>query len=62
MERTSLRGRIYVIASLLYVVIGFIIVLRSVVAGVLPIGILGLVFIALGVVRLRDVMRREGRT
>lgn len=40
--------------SVIYICIGIIIMVRSVLAHVVPIAVLGVVFIALGVVRLRD--------
>ncbi len=57
--RASLRQRYFVIASLLYIVLGIVILVRTVLAHALPLVVLGLVFIALGVVRLRDYAKRE---
>jgi uncharacterized membrane protein HdeD (DUF308 family) len=58
-----MRQRYYVVASGLFIIIGVVILMRAILAGVPVIGILGAVFIALGVVRLRDYARftREGR-
>lgn len=53
-----MRRKYFVVASGLYIAFGVIIVVRSVAAHVVPIAILGLVFVALGVVRLRDFARR----
>jgi uncharacterized membrane protein HdeD (DUF308 family) len=58
--RDSLRLRYFVLASVLYIAIGVIIVARSVTAGVVPLAVLGVVFIALGAIRLRDNFRRPG--
>lgn len=57
--RASLRQRYFVIASLLYIGLGIIILVRTVLAHVLPLAVLGIVFIALGAVRLRDYYNRE---
>ncbi len=50
----SLRRKYHVAVSLAYLTLGVVIVVRSVAGHVLPVGILGLVFIALALVRLRD--------
>ena len=64
-KRSSiLRQRYYVVVSVIYILIGLVIVVRSVIGHVAVIGLLGLVFIALGAVRLRDYVsftRREPR-
>jgi hypothetical protein len=54
----TLRQRYYVAASVAFVMLGMVIVVRSVAARVLPVGLLGAVFIALGMVRLKDFFRR----
>jgi len=54
------RRRLYIFSSVSYVVLGVIIAVRSVVAHVAPIALLGLVFITLGLVRLRDFLRWRG--
>lgn len=56
-----MRQRYYVAVSIGYVVLGVVIVARSAVAHVFQIGLLGVVFIALGAVRLRDYVFRGGR-
>lgn len=58
--RGTLRQRYFVIASVLYIVLGIVILVRTVMAHALPLAILGIVFIALGAVRLRDYAKREG--
>jgi len=50
----SLRRKYHVAVSLAYLVLGVVIVARSIAGHVLPVGILGLVFVALALVRLRD--------
>lgn len=57
--KASLRQRYFVVASLLYIALGIVILVRTVLAHALPLVILGIVFIALGAVRLRDYSRRE---
>ena len=47
-----LRQRYRLVASVLYIVLGTIIVFRSVLAHVLPLVLLGVVFIALGAVQV----------
>lgn len=49
-----MRRRYHLAVSGGYVAIGAVIGARSVLAGVIPIAILGLVFVALGLVRVRD--------
>ncbi len=58
--RGTFRQRYFVIASLAYIVLGVVILVRTLLAHALPLVVLGLVFIALGAVRLRDYYR--GRT
>jgi uncharacterized membrane protein HdeD (DUF308 family) len=55
-----MRQKYYVVASVVYIILGFIIVVRSALAHVFVLAILGLVFIALGAVRLRDYFLRGG--
>jgi uncharacterized membrane protein HdeD (DUF308 family) len=59
----TLRNRYYVLVSVIYIAIGLVIMVRSLIGHVAAIGLLGLVFIALGVVRLRDYLsfRREAQ-
>lgn len=57
----TLRQRYFVAVSIIYVLVGVVIAFRSVTAHVIPIAILGLVFIALGAVRLRDFYGAGGR-
>jgi uncharacterized membrane protein HdeD (DUF308 family) len=54
------RERYYLLVSILYIALGIIILVRSVTSHVAPVGILGLVFIVLGAVRLRDYAGRSG--
>jgi hypothetical protein len=49
-----MRQKYFVIASWVYIILGFVILVRSALAHVFVLGILGVVFIALGGVRLRD--------
>jgi uncharacterized membrane protein HdeD (DUF308 family) len=55
------RQRYFVLASIAYLILGLIVIVRSVFAGAVPIGLFGLVLIALGAVRLRDYYLRESR-
>lgn len=57
--RATFRQRYFVGASLLYIVLGVIILVRTALAHALPLAVLGLVFIALGAVRLRDYYRHR---
>jgi uncharacterized membrane protein HdeD (DUF308 family) len=60
----TLRQRYYVLVSVIYILIGLVIMVRSILGHVVAIGLLGLVFIALGAVRLRDFVawtRRDPR-
>jgi hypothetical protein len=52
----TIRRRYSLAVSVLYVVAGLIIGGRSLAAGVWPLIILGLVFIALGAVRIREYL------
>jgi uncharacterized membrane protein HdeD (DUF308 family) len=61
-EKSVVRERWFVIASVAYIAAGLIIVARSVLAHVIPLVILGIVFVALGAVRLRDYFAQGGRT
>jgi uncharacterized membrane protein HdeD (DUF308 family) len=61
LKQTNLRQRYYIVVSVLYVALGVVIAFRSAAAHVLPIAILGLIFIALGVVRLRDFYSPRGQ-
>lgn len=49
-----MRGRYFVAVSVAYIALGIVILTRAVVAHVYVIGVLGLVFILLGAIRLRD--------
>lgn len=51
-----IRRRYQVAVSVGYILLGVIILVRSIVGHVLPIVVLGVVFIALGAVRLRDYL------
>jgi uncharacterized membrane protein HdeD (DUF308 family) len=53
-ETDAMRQKYFVIASVVYIILGLVIVVRSALAHALVLAILGLVFIALGAVRLRD--------
>jgi uncharacterized membrane protein HdeD (DUF308 family) len=53
------RQRYYLLVSVVYIALGVVIVVRSAVAHVLVVGILGVVLIALGLVRLRDLSARN---
>jgi uncharacterized membrane protein HdeD (DUF308 family) len=53
-EKGRVRRRYYVLASVIYILLGVVIVVRSILAHVAIIAVLGVVFIALGAVRLRD--------
>jgi hypothetical protein len=54
-----MRERYFVVVSVLYIAIGSVIIVRSALAHVLIIGVLGVVFMALGVVRLKDYAARN---
>lgn len=60
-RRQALRQRYYVVISFGYILAGLVIASRSLLAHVAPIAILGAIFIALGLVRLRDFFRLGGR-
>jgi uncharacterized membrane protein HdeD (DUF308 family) len=57
-KRVGVRQRYYVLASVMYMALGGVILVRSLLAHVIPVGLLGAVFIALGAVRLRDYFAR----
>jgi uncharacterized membrane protein HdeD (DUF308 family) len=50
----TLRQRFFLVASILYVVIGLLIVARGVISHVPVAGIFGVVLVGLGLVRIRD--------
>lgn len=54
-----MRQRYFVFVSVVYVVLGVVIVARSVLTAAIPVGILGVVFVALGAVRLRDYFTQK---
>jgi uncharacterized membrane protein HdeD (DUF308 family) len=54
------RQRYFVLVSVLYLAVGSVILVRSAVAHVVPLMLLGIVFLALGGVRLRDYYRSRG--
>lgn len=56
---SKMRTRYFVAVSLLYLVLGAVIMVRSVLAHTQPLIILGIVFLALGLVRLRDYNSRR---
>ncbi|HEX6507253.1 MAG TPA: hypothetical protein VF221_06435 [Chloroflexota bacterium] len=60
-RRAALRQRYYVFVSVIYIVLGLIITVRSIVAHVVIIAVLGVVFLALGMIRLRDYIAWMGR-
>jgi hypothetical protein len=49
-----MRRRYFIVVSIVYLLLGGVIIARSVASHVVPIALLGLVFVALGAVRLRD--------
>ena len=49
-----MRQRYFIAISVAYLVLGAIMLVRSVIGHFLPIAVLGAVFIALGLVRLRE--------
>jgi hypothetical protein len=53
----SLRQKYYVAASAAFIVLGLIIIARAALAGTFVVGILGLVLVGLGLVRIRDFAR-----
>ena len=57
----SRRQRFTVFASLAYIILGTVIAVRSLLAGVVPLAVLGAVLIALGIVRIRDLLRWRRR-
>lgn len=56
-----MRQRYFLLVSVLYIILGVVIVARSAIAHAVPIALLGLVFMALGAVRLRSYLGRGGR-
>jgi uncharacterized membrane protein HdeD (DUF308 family) len=58
----AVRQRYFVLVSVLYLAAGAVILVRSAVAHVVPLMLLGVVFLALGGVRLRDYYRGKGGT
>jgi hypothetical protein len=58
----SVRQRYFIAASLAYVLIGIIILARGAIAHEPIAGVFGLIFVALGAVRLRDFRSWRGRT
>jgi hypothetical protein len=56
MRSVTGRPRYFLIITAGYLVVGVIIVARAILAGVLPMVILGGVFLLLGAVRVRDYM------
>jgi len=56
------RQRFFVLVSVLYLAVGSVILVRSAVAHIVPLMLLGIVFLALGGVRLRDYYRGRGGT
>lgn len=52
----TIRRRYSLVVSVVYILIGLVIAARSIAAHVPAIGLLGLVFIALGAVRIRDYL------
>jgi len=57
LEGLSIRQRFTIFASAAYIVLGAIIVVRSVEARVFPLIALGAIFVALGLVKIRDLVR-----
>lgn len=62
MKRAVLREKYHVLASALYILAGVIMLVRAATSGVVPVIVLGCVFIALGAVRLRDYASWRSRT
>lgn len=60
--KLSLRQRYTLVASGLFIALGILIVVRSILAAVLPLIVFGAVLIALGVVRIRDFLLWRGQT
>ncbi|MGI8967818.1 MAG: hypothetical protein ACR2GA_01780 [Chloroflexota bacterium] len=54
--KSPIRARYSLAVSTGYVLVGIVIIVRSLVAHVLPLILLGAVFIALGAVRVRDYL------
>lgn len=53
----TIRQRYSLAISIGYIGVGVIIMVRSVLADVLPLVVLGIVFLALGAVRIRDYLK-----
>ena len=53
----SVRQRFSIFASVAYIVLGTIMVVRALAAGVIFLIVLGAIFVALGLVRIRDLIR-----
>ena len=59
----TLRQRYFVVLSVGFVVLGIVIVVRSLLQGAPPVAIFGGVLIALGLVRIREFLKmRQGST
>lgn len=56
----TVRRRYSLLVSLLYILVGLFIVVRSLLSVVVPVALLGLVFVALGAVRIRDYLAWRG--
>jgi uncharacterized membrane protein HdeD (DUF308 family) len=52
--RTRVRQRYFVFVSAVYVLLGLVLLVRAAMAGAALPAILGIIFVALGAVRLRD--------
>jgi uncharacterized membrane protein HdeD (DUF308 family) len=60
MKGTITRSRYFVFASVMYVLLGAVIAVRAAMAHAPVPVVLGLIFLALGAVRLRDYWRWKG--
>jgi hypothetical protein len=58
----SVRARYFVFVSLVYLLLGVVILVRGVLAHAVIAGVLGLIFLGLGAVRLRDYRTWKQRT
>lgn len=56
------RLRYYVVASLVYMGIGVIVLVRGIMAHALLVAVLGVIFIALGAYRMRTFLQRQRQT
>jgi hypothetical protein len=54
--KSTARRRYSLAVSVGYVFVGIVIAVRSVVSDVIPLAVLGLVFVALGAVRIREYL------